>query len=81
MHSPIHFTVRLLEHQQANQTKWRTINKSNNYIGFSLKFTVECTDKSKLEPIQTNAKGGDYCVVFVDDQPQRGQIIKRYEKG
>lgn len=81
VNSPIHYTVRLLEHYQGDDKKsWQPIQKSTEYAAFSMKFTMQCQQKADLQPIESNIKDGDFCVIFDGDKPCRGQIVKRDEQ-
>lgn len=77
IHSPTHYTVRLLEQQHASV--WMPVCQSNEYARFRMEMGLFYNDE-KSHVLLSNVNQGDLCMLMIDSKPQRGFIVKRHEK-
>lgn len=77
IHSPTHFTVRLL--QQQSSTGWIPIPESNEFMTLQMEMAIFYQNiESHILAFDINV--GLMCMVLIDSKPHRGLIIRRYEK-
>lgn len=81
--SPVHYTVRLLEHRLSRDIPWTQLNSTASFLSFSMdmmKFFNEDRNRTMHFPIAL----GDLCAVSVDTMGEqlyeRGKIVKIEEK-
>lgn len=82
-HSPVHFTVRLLEHRLPYETKWTTLQSTDKILSFNMELMKYFEDDENHE-IHFPFMLGDLCVVAVENEGgkryERGKIVKIEEK-
>lgn len=80
IHSPTHYTGRIICHKSDMQSPWIPVNKSDKFSEFIVKFAAYYQKKEALHSVGNGAHDGDLCVVFYEKGIHRCQIIKRTEK-
>lgn len=82
-HTPVHFTVRLLEHQAPNKTEWTKIPSAQDFIAFNMELSNYFKD-TENHIIHSPCNLGDVCAVGVNLTTgcnyQRAKIIKIMEE-
>lgn len=74
-HSPIHFTVHLMEHRSLTRNQWRKIPYSDDWYAFEMKLVNYFKDSSNHK-IHHPPELDDLCVVIDDaDKYKRCKII------
>lgn len=80
IHSPTHYTVRLMEYRDTVKNQWVTINRSNEYVVFGLEFNMECQDADNFDKIDpATIQVGDLCIAYINGKPQRCQVLKKHD--
>ncbi|XP_037028322.1 putative ATP-dependent RNA helicase TDRD12 isoform X2 [Bradysia coprophila] len=81
--SPVHYTVRLLEHRLSRDVTWTRLNSTADFLSFNMEmmmFFKDDTNRTMHFPIAL----GDLCAVCVgvdgENLYERGKIIKIEEK-
>lgn len=75
VHSPTHYTARLLALRNNNSSKWVNVSCTKDYISFNLKLTHYYLDNDTCAnhyPINL----GDLCVFAENDAYHRCEILK-----
>lgn len=83
VHSPVHFTVRLLEHRFPYESKWTKLQSTDEVSSFNMELFKYFEDDEN-HVVHSPCLLGDLCVACVVSeagiQYERGQIVNIEEK-
>lgn len=83
IHSPVHFTVRLLEHRLPYEVKWTQLQSSDVFLSFHMEM-IKYFEDEENHAMHAPIVLGDLCVVCVQKDGgkhyERGRVVKFEEK-
>lgn len=83
VHSPVHYTVRILEHRLPHVTKWTKLQSLDDILSFNVEL-MKYFENEENHVMHFPFMLGDLCVVSVhsagEKRYERGQIVKIEEK-